>query len=234
VALDAEELKLWERYRPGECRDAHQALFFRYSPWAKSVARSVYQRLRVPQMDWSDYAHNAQIGLLEAMCRFDASRGVDFPAYAKPRVRGSVFNGLRSFLVDYQRRESSARMMDRYESLDAIDDDDDVLTQIVSTVTGMGLGFLLDSASAQIAFQADQNPSDVAERHQMDLLLADGLESLKGQEKLVMDLHYQQHLPFVDIASLLGVTKGRISQIHRSAIERIRGRVRARDSRGSA
>jgi len=229
VAIDAEEQALWLRYRPGECREAQQALFFRYSPWAKSVARAVYRRLRLPQMEWADYAHNATIGLLEAMGRFDPSRGIDFPGYAKPRVRGSVFNGLRSFLADYTRRESSARMMERYESFDAPDDEDDVLAQVVSTVTGLGIGFLLDSASVQSAFQADQNPSDVAERHQMDRLLAEGLESLEGQEKRGMDLHYQQNVPFVDIAALMGVSKGRISQIHRSAVERIRARVRRSD-----
>ena len=120
-------------------------------------------------------------------------------------------------------------MMERYESFDAPDDEDDVLAQVVSTVTGLGIGFLLDSASVQSAFQADQNPSDVAERHQMDRLLAEGLESLEGQEKRVMDLHYQQNVPFVDIAALMGVSKGRISQIHRSAVERIRARVRRSD-----
>jgi RNA polymerase sigma factor for flagellar operon FliA len=227
VGLDAEEHALWLRYNPGDCREAQQALFFRYSPWAKSVARAVYRRIRLPQVEWADYAHNATVGLLEAMGRFDPARGIDFPGYAKPRVRGSVFNGLRSFLADYTRRESSARMMDRYDSFDGSDDgDDDVLGQIVSAVTGLGIGFLLDSASVQSAFQADQNPSDVAERHQMDRLLADGLEALTGQEKMVMDLHYQQNMPFVEIAELLDLSKGRISQIHRAAISRIRARVR--------
>ena len=222
----AEEQALWLRYRPGNCRASQDALFFRYAPWAKSVARAVYRRIRVSQVEWADYAHNATLGLLEAMSRFDPQRGIDFPVYAKARVRGAVFNGLRSFLADYMRRENSVRMMDRMESLDG-GSDEDVLGQIVSSVAGLGLGFLLDSAAAQSAFQTDQDPSNVAERHQMDRLLEIGMDSLEGRERLVMELHYQQYVPFVEIAELLGVTKGRVSQIHRAAIERIRGLVRS-------
>jgi RNA polymerase sigma factor for flagellar operon FliA len=225
VGPSSEEQALWLKYRPGNSRDAQQSLFFRYAPWAKSVARAVYRRIRLPQMDWADYAHNATLGMLEAMGRYDSQRGIDFPAYAKPRVRGSVFNGLRSFLADYTRRESSVRMVDRYESLDAGGEDEDLLGQIVSTVSGLGLGYLLDAASVHEALQVDMDPSDFAERHQMDRLLADSLAELAGKERTVMELHYQQHLPFVEIAELLGLTKGRISQIHRSAIERIRAWV---------
>ena len=42
-----------------------------------------------------------------------------------------------------------------------------------------------------------------------------------------MELHYQQFVPFVEIAEMLGVTKGRVSQIHRAAIERVRALVRS-------
>lgn len=219
-----EEQELWTSYRPGNSRAAHQALFFRYAPWARSVARAVYRRIRVPQVEWADYAHNATVGLLEAMGRFDPLRGIDFPGYAKPRVRGSVFNGLRSFLADYTRREGGSRMLDRMESLDA-SPDDDVLGQIISSVTGLGIGFLLDSTATQEAFQTDQDPCAVAERHQMDDLLEAAMDRLEGRERTIMELHYRQHVPFVEIAGLLGVTKGRVSQIHRAAIERIRAQV---------
>jgi RNA polymerase sigma factor for flagellar operon FliA len=224
MALDADEIALWQRYRPGNSRDAHQELFFRYMPWSKSVARAVYRRIRVPMVEWADYAHNATIGLLEAMSRFEATRGIDFTGYAKPRVRGSVFNGLRSYLADYRRRDTPHRMRDRMESLQE-PDGDDVLGQIISSVAGLGVGYLLDSAATAEAMQIDQDPGDVAERHQMDSLLKTAMERLKGKERLVMGLHYEQHMPFVDIATLLGVTKGRVSQIHHAAIARMRREI---------
>jgi RNA polymerase sigma factor for flagellar operon FliA len=232
MPLDAEEVALWLRYRPGNSRDAHQELFFRYVPWSKAVARAVYRRIRVPMVEWADYAHNATVGLLEAMSRFEATRGIDFTGYAKPRVRGSVFNGLRSFLADYKRRDAPHRAKDRLESLQE-PEDDDVLGQIVSSVAGLGVGFMLDSIAAAEALQTDQDPGDVAERHQMDVLLQAAMERLKGNERLVMGLHYEQHMPFVDIATLLGVTKGRVSQIHHAAIKRMRREIHGNDGQSA-
>jgi len=113
MSMTADERALWTSIRSDSKCDAHQQLFFQYVPWARTVARDVYRRLRIPQMEWGDYAHNATVGLLEAMSRFDATRGVDFMAYARPRVRGAVFNGLRSYLSESARRETSDRWHER-------------------------------------------------------------------------------------------------------------------------
>jgi RNA polymerase sigma factor for flagellar operon FliA len=221
----ADEQELWASYRPGNSNAAHQELFFRYAPWARSVARDVYRRIRVPQVEWGDYAHNATVGLLEAMSRFDPNRGVGFIGYAKARVRGAVFNGLRSFLAEYRQRETGSRMWDRMDSFDNGGDHDDPLTQVIASVAGLGLGFLLDAAASSDVFRGDHDASSMAERHQMDRLLEESLAELPEKERLVMTLHYHQHVPFVEIAVLLKVSKGRVSQIHRAAVERIRLRV---------
>ncbi|MGH8106059.1 MAG: sigma-70 family RNA polymerase sigma factor [Arenimonas sp.] len=221
-----EEQQLWISHRGGKDRGAHQQLFFRYAPWARAVARDVYRRMRIPQMDWNDYAQNATIGLLEAMSRYDENRGIEFMAYAKPRVRGAVFNGLRSYLSEAHRREGQAeRINDRLDSFEG-SSSDDPLSQLISTVSGMGLGLLLDSSASADFFGAGSDASSMVERHQMDALLANAMSNLPEREKLVLTLHYFQHMPFVDIAALLGVTKGRISQIHKAAIEKSRAHLR--------
>jgi len=225
----ADEQELWASYRLDNNRAAQEELFFRYAPWARSVARDVYRRIQVSQVEWGDYAHNATVGLLEAMSRFDASRGVDFIGYAKARVRGAVFNGLRSFLAEVGRRDVSSRMADRLDSLDG-GYEDDVLGQIISSVTGLGLGFLFDSAAAD-GYPSGQDPCATAERHQMERVLESHLARLPEKERMVLTLHYYQYVPFVEIAALLGVSKGRISQIHRAAVERIRAEMHSPQAR---
>lgn len=222
--MDQEERLLWERYRSANPAGAHEELFFRFAPWARAVAREVYRRVRVPQVEWSDYAHNATVGLLEALPRFDSTRGVDFMGFARSRVRGSVFNGLRSFLQEYKHREHYRHVDDRLDSFPA--DGDDVLSLMIGSVVGLGIGFLLD-AGAQEAAAHMEEPSHVAERHQMGRLLESALSRLPERERLVIALHYQEYVPFVEIARLLGVTKGRISQIHSAAIARIRQLIAA-------
>jgi RNA polymerase sigma factor for flagellar operon FliA len=49
---------------------------------------------------------------------------------------------------------------------------------------------------------------------------------LSHTDRLIVALHYHEHLPFVEIAAMLGVTKGRVSQLHKAAVERMRARVR--------
>jgi RNA polymerase sigma factor for flagellar operon FliA len=220
MSVVSEEQQLWINHQNGKDRAAHQQLFFRYAPWSRAVARDVYRRIRIPQMDWNDYAQNATIGLLEAMSRYDMNRGIEFMAYAKPRVRGAVFNGLRSFLSEAAQREGRGeRLHDRIDSFDS-SSSEDALSQIISTVTGMGLGMLLDSSASVDFFSSGSDSHAAVEKHQMDALLAKAIEQLPEREKLVVTLHYFQHMPFVEIANLLGVTKGRVSQIHKSAMEK--------------
>lgn len=216
----ANEPALWAAFRSLGDVSAREQLFFKYAPWARSVARDVYRRVPIPQMDWSDYVHNATVGLLEAMSRFDVARGIDFIAYAKPRVRGAVFNGLRSYLSESSRRESyEDRFRERLESFDS-GEFEDPLSQMIASVTGLGLGFLLESGAAADGARSSSDASGLAERHELEVLLDVSLAKLSEKERRVLTLHYYQHLPFVEIAGLLGLTKGRISQLHKAAIQK--------------
>lgn len=218
----ADETALWHRYRRQGDREAQQLLFARYVPWARVTAREVYRRVRIVQMEWADYAQNATVGLLEAIGRYDPGRGIEFMAYAKPRVRGAVFNGLRAFLIESRARETADdRQRDRYESLNQ-GDSDDLLGQLVTTVSGLAVGLLLDGEAASDLFPQGDRVERAIEAQQLGTLLEQAVAHLPEKEELVVRLHYFQHLPFVEIAALLGLTKGRISQIHKSAMTRLR------------
>lgn len=227
MAALADESLLWRRFRQGGDRDAQQLLFAQYAPWARAVARDVYRRVRIVQMDWADYSQNATLGLVEAMGRYDPERGVDFIAYAKPRVRGAVFNGLRAFMMESsQAQDGSARYQERLSSFDE-SEPEDLLGQLVASVSGLAVGFMLDSAAAEELMQPNEAVEDAIDREQTGVLLRAAVERLPEREELVVRLHYFQHMPFVDIAQLLGLTKGRISQIHKAAIERLRSSAHA-------
>jgi len=46
------------------------------------------------------------------------------------------------------------------------------------------------------------------------------------QERRVLEEHYFEHRPFADIAAALRLTRGRVSQLHKRGIERLRDRLR--------
>lgn len=231
-ASEGEE-ELWRRLRDRNDREAQQALFARYSPWARSVAREVFRRVRIVQLDWNDYSQNAAIGLLEAMGRYDPARNIDFIAYAKARVRGAVFNGLRAYLAENRQNAArDERLGERYESLHGRDDDDP-LGQFVSIVSGLAIGHLMDSlGDSEYAEQARHVERQI-DAQRVGMRLRAAIRSLPERERLVIELHYLQHVPFVEIAGLLGVTKGRVSQVHKAALGRLRSYSMLEDCRDS-
>ena len=230
--MEGEEA-LWRRLRDRNDREAHQALFAKYSLWTRSVAREVFHRVRIVQLDWGDYSQNAAIGLLEAMGRYDPTRNIDFIAYAKPRVRGAVFNGLRAYLAENSRNASrDERLGTRYDSLHGRDDEDP-LDQFVSIISGLAIGHLMDSLGESEVIEHSQHVELQIDAQRVGLRLRAAIRSLPEREQMVVELHYLQHVPFVQIAETMGVTKGRVSQVHKAAMERLRSYSMLEDCRDS-
>ncbi len=71
----------------------NNALYAKYGNWIKRIA--LLLKYRVPWADLDELMQWGAIGMLEAMNRFDHTRGVDFEAFATRRVRGTMLNGLR-------------------------------------------------------------------------------------------------------------------------------------------
>lgn len=219
MALGDEEYELWVRYRQLGDDEARDFLFLQYAPWARRVAAGVFARLRVSQMEWADFSQNATVGLLEAMSRFDPERGLDFMAYAKLRVQGSVFNGVRVFMTGVDRGARADRCQDRVEHLMSNEGEDgDLLAAFIDTVTGLGAGLLLEHASPVTAEGLQQE----MESRELAQMLSTALQRLTERERMVLTAHYINQVPFNVIAEQVGLTKGRISQIHRAALGNIR------------
>lgn len=64
-----------------------------YGTWIKRIALMV--RSRMPWADLDELLQLGAIGMLEAMQRFDASRGIEFQAFCARRIRGAMIDGLR-------------------------------------------------------------------------------------------------------------------------------------------
>lgn len=222
MAIEDAEQELWRRYQEDEDTAARDYLFLKYAAWARRVAGGVMGRVPSHGMEWADHVQNAQIGLLEAMSRFDSRRGVDFMGFAKPRVRGAVFNGIRAFLRSPHGRPDDAGADDRLRSL--WDDEQDPLDGFIDAVVGLSLGYLLEGRSDR----------DGIDGLKIDQLLGDALLDLPARHRQILIAHYFHHVQFQQIAEELHVTKGRVSQLHKAALAELRdalGRRKAgRDS----
>jgi RNA polymerase sigma factor for flagellar operon FliA len=59
----------------------------------------------------------------------------------------------------------------------------------------------------------------------MQVRLAQEIGRLPGSEAVVVRQHYENGLSFAHIAGLLDLSRGRVSQLHRSALDRLRKRI---------
>lgn len=214
-ALDAAEGAV----APASSRDA---LVADNLDWARRVAKRIFMRVRVPALDFADYVQAATLGLMEAAQRFRPERGIPFQGYALRRVRGEVFDLVRGFLRGPRDADRGAGMaIERRGSL-VEDAEGDPLASMLGLVANLGIGYLLEAQAMPVEEDgACPAYGALAERERRRALMS-ALEQLPGREARIIRLHYLHHVPFQQIAVMEGVTRGRIAQLHKRGLERMR------------
>ena len=218
--VKANEQHLWAIWAEDKSPSSRAALINFYSPWARLVARDVYLRVVGLGEIWRDCSQNAMVGLMEAIDRYELDRGAKFETYARHRVRGAVFNGLRNLHERAKIQVSfEALTAERIESL-AVTGNDPL--ESFADLTGMlGLSALLAARSVPTEDAADPAyyAMRVSERSEVVSAL---LDELPERDRNILTMHYYHHIPFIEIATSLGITKGRVSQLHKRALQSIR------------
>jgi RNA polymerase sigma factor for flagellar operon FliA len=77
-------------------------------------------------------------------------------------------------------------------------------------------------------FIKDQNspePSESIEYAELQKSLADAIQSLNDQEKMVITLYYYEELTSKEISKILELSEGRISQIHKKAVLKLKSKL---------
>lgn len=190
-----------------------QARFADHADWARGIAISVHRRVWDGRVERADCIQDAMLGLTESIARFDPARGIPFRGFAMSRVRGAVFNGLRSQRDGYagSRTYASAERV-RYLTEGA--DDDDALDFFSGLIGALGIGFMVSDAWDA----ASEDACKVAERSEISCRLLSALDKLPERHRELLRHHYFLHQPFVALATDWGLTRGRVSQIHREAL----------------
>jgi RNA polymerase sigma factor (sigma-70 family) len=100
----------------------------RYVPLADGIARSRSSNLP-PNVTFEDVRSAAYYGLADAASRYDESRGVPFPSYARTRISGEITDFFRGVRYDSREQEdrASSEIMSRVETEDFFDFVDSVL-----------------------------------------------------------------------------------------------------------
>jgi len=225
-----EEPALWAAARCGDAA-ARSRLIETYIPFARIMAAKLYAARIDYDIEFDDYVQYATVGLIESVDRFDPTYGNLFKTFAAHRIQGAVANGLEQ--LSEKRVQVATRRRLLAERRDcaaaALGGGGDLFQQLADVALSLALGFTLEDAAATLQAGADTltHPYGALEMAQLRGRLQALVAGLPQRERLVIKSHYLNHLPFNQIADSMGITKGRVSQIHRSALEQLRKSMHA-------
>lgn len=209
----------------------------RYLPLVRKIAGGLYAIRSFDGVPFEEYLQFGAEGLLQAIQRYDPSLGAKFETYAQHRIKGAIMSGLeKSTEVNQQvvtlRRMAQERMASILvadQSASELGNDAQPLAttpfdRLVHASVGLAVAFMLDDSALFRAGEStswDDGASNLSYKQLQGRLQA-ALQLLTDKERAVLDLHYYQHEPFEVAARELGITKGRVSQLHRSALQKLR------------
>lgn len=229
VRPERAEASLWRAHAAAPDDETRRSLFDHYRPFARGIARKRQARQRLGADERGDAEQLAYEALLHAIARYDPARGVPFEAFARPRINGHISNGLAQLTeaaAQYRYRQRAER--DRLRSLRAGMDGSDPLSALSELAATLALGLMLEEEHPfDLDSLPDPQPSayESLAWHELSTRLAERLVGLPAQEAYVIVQHYRHGVSFQQIAAVLGLSKGRISQIHRAALLRLRGQL---------
>lgn len=223
--LDDEQL-LWQRYAASRELDDRDRLVTRYGELARMFAARLFAARQVAGLEFSDFQQYALLGLIEAIERFDSSRGATFTTYATYRIRGAILSGIEKYTEQQQQIAHRSRLRtERKRALteSVVAEITDPFLQLAEIAIGSAIGLMLENSLMYQSHDVAYEHNIYHRREVADLsrVLSEMVDTLSESERKVVRYHYFQQMPFDEIASRLALSKGRISQLHRQALSHL-------------
>jgi RNA polymerase sigma factor for flagellar operon FliA len=211
-------------------------------PLVKAIAVRVHENLPV-HVDLDDLVHAGILGLFDAANKYNPDKQVVFSSYAKHRIKGAILDSLRQ--LDWASRD----MRRRHKQVEAATRDLSSTLQRAPTEAEVAakLGMDVDrwrtmmldlrnvglvSASTRsndnedlpapdFPSKVENQPDSICAREQLRGVLGDAMKTLPERYQKVVVLYYTNEMTMKEIGGVLGINESRVSQIHKSALEKM-------------
>ena len=244
------EEELWRLYRKTKDPEIRDALVRQYAPLVKYVAGKV--AVGMPHnVEFDDLVGYGVFGLFDAIEKFDPDKHVKFKTYAVTRIRGAIFDELRSIdwvprSVRQKTREIEETVRRLEASLGRAASDQEIANELgmtlkdfekimmrISSTSILSLNDVWytgednDKVSIADSIESPQslNPDTIVEKDEIKRVIVQSIQELPEKEKKVLVLYYYEDLTLKEIGQILEVTESRISQLHTKAIMRLRAKL---------
>ena len=239
---------LWEDYSKKRTAELQEKIIIEYAGLVKLVAGRLSMYLGY-NVEYDDLVGYGTFGLIDAIDKFDYTKGFKFETYASLRIRGAILDQIRKMdWIPRSIRQKQRKIDAAFQSLEIkhgknINDDDiakelDIsveeyenwqnqtkITNIISLDEFLEQGS--ESKVEQSLTAVFDQPEKVVEKKELKELLMKTLESLTEKEKKVIVFYYYEELTLKEISKVLEVSESRISQLHTKALQKMKNKLGA-------
>lgn len=224
----------WEAFSHAD----QERIVRRYAPKIRFLALRL--KAKLPRsVELTELMSAGTLGLMEALGKFRPQLGIRFETYAESRIRGAMLDELRR--LDWFPRSLRQRVRQLDEAVWRIEHEKGraPTEEELQAHTGMpvkdirvglealqnqlclSLDTIQDSMAAEPAALEGEPFKDTA-LAELTERVATLMDTLTPREKLVLSLYYSDELNMREAAEVMGVTEGRVSQLHSQALARLR------------
>jgi len=235
--------ELWGRYGDAPDIETRNALIEAYVPIvereARKVAAALSNAVRAQELESA-----GTLGLIDSIDHFDPGQGFKFVTFCTPRVRGAMFDELRSW--DWTPRATRAKLNKLERAIERLENrhgrapkEDEVAREMGMSEAEIRRLFCdrnrsllsLDAPWSNRSSSGDDSPMTVLEdtrgtnpvHHLQKKEIGEVVRKLLDKtERLVVTLYYYEQLNLREIGRVLGLTESRICQIHSKIVRRLR------------
>ena len=211
----------------------------------RKIAWHMHGRVK-SAVDIEDLIQIGMYGLVTAAQNYVVKEGVSFSSYASIRIRGEIVDHLRrnsnlcrTTIQMQQKYKSSVEVLSKQLQREPNNDEIAVemglktaelhnWEQAFAANTHQSLDTVYDEFSIWFATK-EQNPEEELTDTELRENLVEALKTLPEREALLIQLYYVEELNVYEIAEVLDITTGRVSQIKKNAISRLREYIKKID-----
>jgi RNA polymerase sigma factor for flagellar operon FliA len=188
---------------------------------------------------------------MDAIEKYDPTRGTSFKTYAEFRVRGAILDELRtldwfprSIRPNANRLEGAYAELERplgraatdEEVAEALHVDLEEFHEILAQASAVSLVSLYDMGREdggeersllECIGNGEEDPAVALESQEVYETVGKAIEKLPEKERMVISLYYYDELTMKEIGKVLNLTESRVSQIHTKAVLRLRAKLRS-------
>jgi RNA polymerase sigma factor for flagellar operon FliA len=221
-------------------------MIIKYIPYVKYIASRIVIG-KPPGVEYEDLISFGIIGLIDAIEKFDVSKGLKFETYATLRIKGAIIDELRKMswipksafsklTALNQKREELEVKLNREPSDEELSKgmgiplnevrNIETFTNYVSVVSLDEVFFKNDEDDINlkniVEDETSPQPEKVIEENEKRAMLVKAIDMLSEKDKTVLNLYYYEKLTLKEIGKILNISESRVSQLHSRALIRLR------------